>query len=78
MKPTHVTPVAPTGMDLVFTYRCPYCGKKNHLVSPLQPETVVCSTCTKSFPVLPVDDRSIHFIHIMLNSGRAAVDQDFV
>lgn len=77
-KTTTVTPVGPCSLDLVFSYRCPHCGKKNHLISPMQPEMVSCGSCSQAFPVLPVDDRTIHFIQIMLNNGRAAVDQDFV
>lgn len=73
-----VMPVAPSALDLVFTYRCPHCGKKNHLVSPLQPEMVACGACSQPFPILPVDGRTVHYIHIMLNNGKAAVDQDFI
>lgn len=73
-----VAPVAPSAMNLVFIYRCPHCGKKNHLVSPLQAAQVMCGVCAQPFPVLPVDERTVHFIHLMLNHGRAAVDQDFV
>lgn len=78
MKEKIVSPVAPSGLDLVFYYRCPHCSKKTPLISPMQPGMVACAACAQTFPVLPVDDRTIHFIQIMLNNGRAAVDQDFV
>lgn len=76
--PKNVAPVAPSAMGLLFTYRCPNCGKKNDLVSPIQPGMVACNACAQPFPILPVDGRTIHFIHIMLNNGKAAVDQDFI
>lgn len=78
MKKKPVSPVAPSGLELVFSYRCPHCGKKTPINAPMQPGMVECNACAQAFPVLPVDDRTILFIQIMLNNGRAAVDQDFV
>lgn len=75
-KPT--APVAPCGMELVFFYDCPSCGRQIPLLSPTQPAMTTCEACGQSFPILPVDERSVQYVRIMLDSGRAAVDPDFI
>lgn len=73
-----VTPVQPTGMELIFLYRCPHCGRKTALISPTQPAMAQCDACNMPFPLVPVDERTVHFIKLMLADGRAAVDPDFI
>lgn len=75
MRP--VNPVAPTGLELLFFYACPYCGRKVALLSPTQPALAECDACGKPFPILPVDAHSVHYVKLMLANGRAAVDADF-
>ncbi len=75
MRP--VNPVAPCGLELLFFYACPFCGRKVALLSPTQPALAECDACGKPFPILPVDARSVHYIKLMLANGRAAVDADF-
>ena len=36
-----------------------------------------CDACGRPFPIVPVDERSVQYIKLMLNNGRAAVDPDF-
>ncbi len=72
-----VQPVAPEGMELIFLYRCPKCGCKNPFVAPTQPAMAHCEACGTAFPLVPVDEHTVHFVKIMLGGGRAAVDPDF-
>lgn len=70
-------PVPPDGMEMLFFYACPHCGRHVPLVSPTQPAMVQCDSCHKSFPIMPVDERSLHYVRIMLANGKAALDPDF-
>ena len=77
MSQRPVQPVVPEGMELVFFYRCPYCRRQVALLSPIQPAMAQCDACGRPFPIVPVDERSIQYIRLMLGNGRAAVDPDF-
>lgn len=72
-----VRPVAPDGMELLFFYACPWCGRHVALVSPTQPAMAQCEACRKTFPIMPVDERGLQYIRIMLAGGKAAIDPDF-
>lgn len=71
-------PILPESMELVFYYRCPACGFRTPLISPTQPAMTRCGACGQPFSVIPVDERTVHYVKIMLANGRAAVDPDFV
>lgn len=73
-----IAPVAPDGMDIVFFYPCPACGKHVIVSSPIEPQVVTCDKCTFTFPIIPVDEQGMHYIRIMLASGKAAADPDFL
>lgn len=66
-----VQPVPPESMELVFFYRCPGCGRRNPLIAPTQPSMTRCESCGEPFPVMPVDERTVHYVKIMLANGRA-------
>lgn len=70
-------PVAPEGMEILFFYPCPHCGRHVPLLNPVQPALAQCDACKQGFPIMPVDERSLHYMRIMLANGRAAVDPDF-
>jgi len=70
-------PVAPSGMTIVFSYVCPACGKEYIIPEPTQPAQIRCQYCSAKFPILPVEDRTLAYIHLMLDEGRAAVDTNF-
>lgn len=70
-------PIPPESMELVFFYPCPACGYRNPLIAPTQPAMTRCEACRQSFSVIPVDERSVHYVKIMLANGLAAVDPDF-
>ncbi len=72
-----VQPVAPEGMELIFFYQCPECGRKNPFIAPTQPAMARCDACGTSFPLVPVDAHTVRFVKIILEGGRAAVDPDF-
>ena len=72
-----VQPVPPESMELVFFYRCPGCGRRNPLIAPTQPSMTRCESCGEPLPVMPVDERTVHYVKIMLANGRAALDPDF-
>ncbi len=77
MSSKPIQPVAPEGMELLFFYPCPHCGRHVPLVSPTQPAMVQCDSCEGSFPIMPVDEHSLHYVRIMLANGKAAIDPDF-
>ncbi len=70
-------PVAPSGMEIMFYYTCPNCKETIELASPVQPAMVQCFFCYEVFPILPVDERSIQYIKLMLGNGLSAVDLDY-
>lgn len=71
-------PVRPNGMELVFFYPCPACNRQVPLIGPTQPAMAQCDACMQPFPIMPVDERSIRYLKLMLDNGRAAIDPDFV
>ncbi|QJT07874.1 hypothetical protein [Oceanidesulfovibrio marinus] len=73
-----LTPVKPSSMELVFFYPCPFCQRQVPLIGPTQPTMAQCDACKGHFPIVPVDDKSIQFVKIMLANGRAGVDPDFL
>jgi len=73
-----LTPVKPVGVELVFLYPCPFCQREVPVVAPAKPTLVACDACRGRFPIVPVDDRSVRFVKIMLAGGKAAVDPDFI
>ncbi len=72
-----VQPVSPDAMEMLFFYACPFCKRHVPLIAPTQPTMVSCENCHQAFPIIPVDERSLHFVRIMLANGKAAVDPDF-
>ncbi|WP_028587104.1 hypothetical protein [Desulfocurvus vexinensis] len=73
-----LTPVKPSGMEIICFYPCPFCSREVPLVSPTQPAMVRCDACGKDFPIVPVDERGVRFFKVMTANGRAAVDPDFL
>ncbi|MGE4299378.1 MAG: hypothetical protein AB7E47_15285 [Desulfovibrionaceae bacterium] len=73
-----LTPVKPTGMELIYLYECPFCERKVPLISPTQPAMAQCDACSQHFPIVPVDDRGVRFVKVMLANGKAAIDPDFL
>lgn len=73
-----LTPVKPVGVELVFLYPCPFCQREVPVVAPAKPTMIACDACRSRFPIVPVDDRSVRFVKIMLAGGKAAVDPDFI
>ena len=70
-------PVKPDKMALLFAYTCPHCMNEVVLVSPTQAQTVACNACRNTFPIVPVDDRVVQYVHTILADGKAAVDPSF-
>lgn len=71
-------PVRPMGMEIVFLYPCPHCAREVTLIAPTRPTMAQCDACRKSFPIVPVDDRTLRYFKLMLNGGKAAIDPDFL
>lgn len=78
MSAKPVSPVKPKGMELIFIYSCPYCQREIPLVAPTSPAVVRCDVCTRTFPVIPVEEKTIAFIKLMLGNGSSAIDTDFM
>ena len=73
-----LTPVKPVGMEIIFFYPCPFCGRQAPLIAPSQPAMAQCDTCRAHFPIVPADEKSIQFIKIMLASGKAGINPDYL
>ncbi|MDQ7831527.1 MAG: hypothetical protein RDU30_07340 [Desulfovibrionaceae bacterium] len=73
-----LTPIKPTGMELVFLYACPQCGQAVPVASPVKPALAQCASCRTRFPIVPVDERTVNFVKLMTAGGKAAIDPDFV
>ncbi|MCK9240649.1 hypothetical protein [Desulfocurvus sp.] len=73
-----LTPVKPSGLEIICFYPCPFCTREVPLVAPTQPAMVRCDACGKDFPIVPVDERGLRFVKIMTGNGRSAVDPDFL
>ncbi len=77
-KKKPLLPVKPTGIELVYLYVCPFCQRQVPIVSPTQPSMVQCEACRSSFPIVPVDDKTVQFVKIVLANGKAGIDPDFL
>lgn len=73
-----LTPVAPDGMEIIFFYKCPKCSKHVPIAAPTEPRMLSCDGCGFQFPIIPIDERSLHYMRIMLANGKAAADADFL
>lgn len=71
-------PVPPDGMEMIFFYKCPRCGRHMAVPSPTDPRVIVCDGCRLSFPIIPVDEHGLHYVRIMLAGGKGAADPDFL
>ncbi|THB63233.1 MAG: hypothetical protein D6E12_17390 [Desulfovibrio sp.] len=71
-------PVKPAGMELIFVYDCPFCQRQVPVLSPTQPSMAQCDACKGHFPIVPVDERSVQFLKVILAGGKAAIDPDFL
>ena len=80
MKKSHepLFPVAPDGMEIVFFYPCPFCGRHVPRANPVEVTMALCDNCNRNFPIIPVDEYSLQYIRIMLAGGQAAADLDFM
>lgn len=70
-------PVVPIGMDLLFYYPCPSCKHPVSVLAMVHPGMAECGHCAQRFPIMPVDERIVQYIKIMLANGKAAIDLDF-
>lgn len=73
-----LTPVPPDGMEILFFYKCPKCGKHTGTPSPTEARLLTCDACRTAFPIIPIDEHNLHFVRIMLANGKAAADPDFL
>lgn len=73
-----VAPVPPDGMEFLIFYKCPQCGKHVGVPAPTEPRMITCEGCRMAFPIIPVDEHTVHFVRIMLAGGKAAADPDFL
>lgn len=71
-------PAKPCALELLVAYACPHCGRTLHMIAPTRPGMVRCDACGDQFPVVPVEERTLAFLKIMLANGAAAVDSDFM
>ena len=73
-----VEPVSPDGMEILFFYQCPHCGRHVPLVSPTEPRMASCDSCGRAFPRIPVDEPGLQSVRIMMAAGKAAADPDLL
>ncbi len=72
-----INPVAPSGMEIIFFYTCPQCKHPVGLVAPTHPAMAQCDFCHQMFPVLPVDERGVQYVKLMMGNGLSAMDLDY-
>ncbi len=77
-KSRPLSPVPPDGMEILFFYKCPRCGRHVAIASPTEPRMLSCDSCKMTFPIIPVDENGLHYVRIMLGGGKAAADPDFL
>lgn len=77
-KARPMPPVPPDGMEILFFYKCPFCGRHIAIASPIEPRMLSCDACHNNFPIIPVDEYGLHYVRIMLGGGKAAADPDFL
>lgn len=73
-----LTPVKPVGLEVIFFYPCPHCNRDVPLIGPTQPAMAQCDACMNHFPIMPVDEKSVRFMKVMLADGKAGIDPDFM
>lgn len=73
-----ITPVRPVKLELVYLYPCPFCQREVPLIAPTSPAMAQCDACRQSFPIVPVDERSMQFFKLMQAGGPAGIDPDFL
>lgn len=73
-----LTPVKPAGMEMIFLYPCPHCEREVPLIAPSRPAMAQCDACRENFPIVPVDDRTIRYMKLILAGGKAGIDPDFL
>lgn len=71
-------PVAPDAMELIVFYKCPFCSRHIGVPAPTEPRMIPCDVCHHSFPVIPVDEYTLHYLSIMTAGGKATADPDFL
>ncbi len=73
-----MTPVKPVGVELIYLYPCPACHREVPVIAPTKPAMAQCDVCRAKFPIVPIDERAMRFVKIMLGNGKAAIDPDFL
>ncbi|MFV0423296.1 hypothetical protein [Oleidesulfovibrio sp.] len=73
-----LAPVKPIALELLLFYPCPFCDHKMPMLNPVKPTVARCDSCLNAFPVVPVDARTLSFLKVMLDNGRASIDPDFM
>ncbi len=78
MKEKPIDPVKPVGMDIILYYPCPFCKNKVPIIAPVQPSLGYCDRCHREFPLVPADEKSINFLKLIFDDGRAIIDSTFI
>jgi hypothetical protein len=37
-----------------------------------------CDACRKNFPIVPVDEKAVRYLRLMMAGGKAGIDPDFL
>ncbi len=77
MKRKIIEPVAPSGMDIILTYRCPECYTQIAAAAPISPVKVRCQECGTEFPIIPADVTTLQYLKLMFANGAAIINPDF-
>ncbi len=78
MKRKIITPVAPSGMEIVLNYPCPNCTARVPVIAPINPIKIRCPHCKTEYPVIPADPTSLQYLSLMFANGSALVHPDFI
>lgn len=74
-----IEPAKPEGMELIFFYACPYCGRKILALATGRPfRWRVVIRAPKTFQFCLWMNAQYVFAKLMLANGKAAIDPDFM
>ncbi len=78
MKRKILSPVAPSGMEIVLNYPCPSCNELVPVLAPIRPTKVKCPHCKVEYPVIPADPTSLQYLSLIFANGSAIINPDFM
>lgn len=71
-------PVHPVSLECLLVYPCPACGNQVPMLNPVNAGVAQCPHCGEQFPFVPMDEKNLLFLKVMLKNGKCAVAPDYM